>query len=288
MAASIFTVLNDIAALMDDTAVMVKVAAKKTAGVLGDDLAVGAEQGSQFRASRELPVIWAIIKGSALNKIIILPLAFLLSYFAEWLIIPILMLGGVYLAYEGFEKVMEYVQGGENSDSETDDRSEEKLLVEERSKVKGAIATDFILSIEIIIIALGTMVGKPLLEQIIVVSAIAALATIAVYGIVALLIRLDDIGFWLHKKGFFKTGTVLIKSLPPIVRSLGVIGMLAMFLVAGGIFIHNLHSLHSFIPEFIPGLIAELIVGFAIGLLAYIIVEGYNYTFKSKKIKEEV
>ncbi|MFZ0596454.1 MAG: DUF808 family protein, partial [Flavobacterium sp.] len=192
MASGFFVLLDDIAAIMDDVAVMSKIAAKKTAGILGDDLAVNAEKASGFASSRELPVLWAISKGSLLNKIIILPIAFLLSAFLPDAIIVILVLGGLFLAYEGAEKIYEYIFPHSHEESAagiTDEvLTEEEILEAEKGKVKSAIITDFILSVEIVIIALGTVIEQPLVQQIIVTSIIALIATIGVYGIVAVIV----------------------------------------------------------------------------------------------------
>ncbi len=191
----IFAILDDIAALMDDVALMAKFATKKTAGVLGDDLAVGAEKASSFRASRELPVLWAITKGSFLNKLIILPFAFLLSAYAPQLIVPILLIGGVYLSFEGVEKIIHtFFHKKHEEQKKIQIVTEEELLIIEKAKIKSTIITDFILSLEIIMIALGTVTDEPILEQILVVSIVAILATIGVYGIVALMVRMDDMG----------------------------------------------------------------------------------------------
>jgi len=270
MAAGIFIILDDIAMLLDDAAMMSKVAAKKTAGVLGDDLAVGAEKASGFSASRELPVLWAITKGSLLNKLIILPIAFLLSAYASWAIVPILMLGGLYLAYEGAEKIFEYIFP--HTKTPEDDKAQESnnLQEKEEKKVRSAIRTDFILSIEIIIIALGTVVDKGIGIQIIVVSSIALLATVGVYGLVALLVRMDDAGFALIRMArgentlFQRMGEFLVAALPKVIRLLTVVGTLAMLLVAGGIYVHNINQLHD-IFHFMPSLIGELLVGLIAG-----------------------
>ena len=278
MAAGFFAVFDDIAMLLDDAAAMSKIATKKTIGVLGDDLAVGAEKASGFSASRELPVLWAISKGSFINKLIILPVAFLLSAFAPWAIIPILMLGGLYLAYEGAEKIYEFFSPHGETIHKVLQLSDEDILKYEKKKVKSAILTDFILSIEIIIIALSTVVEQTLTIQIIVVSFIAVLATIGVYGIVALLVRMDDIGFklieiasdkWTLLKLF---GETLVKALPILIKVLSVVGTLAMLLVAGGIYIHNVHSLHDLL-HFVPILLSELIIGLTIGAIVLIIVK---------------
>ncbi|MBD3794139.1 MAG: DUF808 domain-containing protein, partial [Campylobacterales bacterium] len=241
MATSFFALFDDIALLMDDVASMSKIATKKTAGVLGDDLAVNADKASGFTASRELPVLWAITKGSLLNKMIILPIAFLLSAFAPWLIIPILMLGGLYLAYEGAEKIYEYFVPHEtvHQVSSLDEiKTPEEIVADEKEKIKSAIVTDFILSIEIVIIALGTVTQESLAVQAMVVSLIAVLATVGVYGIVALIVRMDDMGYKLislsnGKKGLLSTiGELMISALPKVIKGLGFIGTFAMLLVA--------------------------------------------------------
>ena len=284
MASGFFALFDDVATLMDDVAVMGKAAAKKTAGVLGDDLAVNADKAAGFPPSRELPVLWAITKGSFLNKLILLPLAFLLSAFAPWAITPILMLGGVYLAYEGAEKIVEWLRGKPYEDVE-DSREGEGVddpAQAERRKVRSAIVTDFILSIEIVIIALGTVEHRPLAVQIPVVTAVAFLATVGVYGLVALIVRLDDIGYAILRlddgdgRGpAVVIGRFLIASLPRIVRGLSVLGTFAMLLVAGGIFVHHLPSLHSLLG-FLPGIVADLVVGFLLGMLAVTAVEGWH------------
>ncbi len=270
MAAGFFAVFDDIAALLDDAAMMSKVAAKKTAGVLGDDLAVGAEKASGFAASRELPVLWAITKGSLRNKMIILPIAFVLSAFTPWAIVPILMLGGLYLAFEGAEKIYEYLVPHAEDVEESYDYSEEEILLLEKEKVKSAILTDFILSIEIVIIALGSVAEKSLPIQIIVVSFVAFLATVGVYGFVAMLVRMDDVGFKFIEiaKGkenlLKKVGEVLVVALPKVIKVLTVVGTLAMLLVAGGIYVHHLETLHHALA-FMPSLLAEVLVGFVVG-----------------------
>ena len=289
MAMGFFAVFDDIAALLDDAAAMSKIATKKTAGVLGDDLAVGAEKASGFSASRELPVLWAIAKGSLRNKLIILPVAFILSAFASWSIVPILMIGGLYLAFEGAEKIYEYFFPHEAMIEQVKSLSEEEILVYEAKKVKSAILTDFILSIEIIIIALGTVMEKPLPIQIVVVSFIAVLATVGVYGFVALLVRMDDVGFKMievsgGKSGILKTsGEILVVALPKVIKVLTIVGTLAMLLVAGGIFMHNLHAVHEAL-HFMPGLLAELLVGLAAGILV-LAIEKLFMKIKRRKVK---
>jgi len=274
LASGFFALLDDIAVLMDDVAVTSKVAAEKTAGILGDDLAVVADQASGFKASRELPVLWAIAKGSFVNKLIILPIAFLLTAFMPQIIIPILILGGVYLAYEGVEKIYEYFfhksdpQRGETLKA----MSQEEILSEEQSKIKSAIITDFILSIEIVILALSTVATQTLPIQIVVVSLIAVLATIGVYGIVALIVRMDDFGYLLIKKGKVSIGKMLVAALPKVIRALAVVGTIAMVLVAGGIFLHNIHELHNLFHS-MPSIVAELLIGFWVGVIAVIVMK---------------
>ncbi len=281
-----FAILDDIATLMDDVAVMAKVATKKTAGVLGDDLAVGAEKASSFRSSRELPVLWAITKGSFLNKLIILPFAFLLSAFVPQLIVPILLIGGVYLSYEGVEKIIHsFFHKKHNIKEIVESKNEEELLKVEKAKIKSTIITDFILSIEIVMIALGTVKEEPLITQIIVVTLIAIAATIGVYGIVALMVRMDDAGLELIRIGkkngkFIKSilgtiGKFLVWALPKLIQLLAVIGTIAMLLVGGGMFVHNIHQIHDFFHA-LPIVVAELIVGLIVGFIAYIIVEAFK------------
>jgi len=278
MASGFFALLDDISVLMDDVVVMSKITTKKTAGILGDDLAVNAEKASGFVSSRELPVLWAITKGSFLNKLIILPIAFLLSAFLPWAVTVILVLGGVYLAFEGAEKIYDYFvpHAHEAKVIQREDLSEAEILELEKTKIKSAILTDFILSVEIVIIALGTVVGESLLFQILVVSIVAIIATVGVYGIVALIVRMDDLGLRLVKmsngnRNFLKfTGTLLVNALPKIIKSLSVIGTIALLLVAGGIFIHNIEFLHHFLETW-PGVIRDFIVGLGVGFLALLV-----------------
>lgn len=274
MASGFFALLDDIAAIMDDVAVMSKVAAKKTAGILGDDLAVNAEKASGFASSREIPVLWAIAKGSLINKLIILPIAFLLSAFFPLAIIIILLLGGLFLAYEGAEKIYEYFFPHATEASETipQEYTEAEILAIEKSKIKSAVITDFILSVEIVIIALGTVIGEPILSQIAVVSIIAILATVGVYGIVALVVRMDELGLRLialntRDRSISKIiGNILVQALPKVIKSLAVIGTFALLLVAGGIFVHQIEFLHHLFPQ-LPSVIKEFGCGLIIGFL---------------------
>ncbi|MBP1839962.1 DUF808 domain-containing protein [Formosa algae] len=288
MASGFFALLDDIAALMDDVATMGKLATKKTAGILGDDLAVNAEKASGFVSSREIPVLWAITKGSLKNKAIILPFAFILSAFLPISIPIILTLGGFYLAYEGAEKIYEYFFPHEHHvEATVEVKTEADILELEKEKIKAAIVTDFILSVEIVIIALGTVVEHPLMTQIIVVSVVALIATVGVYGIVALIVRMDDFGLKLinlnEQDDSFsdKIGKVLVNALPWVIKSLGFIGTIALLLVSGGIFIHNIPYLHDLFHA-LPSMLAELISGTVIGFAVLLLINVFK-KLKPKK-----
>ncbi|AMW82364.1 Membrane protein, putative [Pseudomonas yamanorum] len=246
--------IDDIAAVLDDVALMTKMAAKKTAGVLGDDLALNAQQVSGVRAEREIPVVWAVAKGSFVNKLILVPAALLISAFAPWAVTPLLMLGGAYLCFEGFEKL---------AHSFFHKRTEEQahlveavadpatdLVAFEKDKIKGAIRTDFILSAEIIAITLGTVADAPLMQQVIVLSGIAIVMTIGVYGLVAGIVKLDDLGLWLTQKpgqAARSIGGAILRAAPYMMKSLSVIGTAAMFMVGGGILTHGVPVVHHWI-----------------------------------------
>lgn len=280
MASGIFAVFDDIAALMDDVAVASKLATKKTAGILGDDLAVNAEKATGFLASREIPVLWAITKGSFINKLIIVPAALLLNIYFPLAIKVILILGGAFLAYEGAEKIDEYVFHRKKHGKEVIIEAEAGGEFEEKAKIKSAITTDFILSVEIVIIALGAVLDKPMITQILTVSVVALIATVGVYGIVALIVRMDDAGYKLMKnaspKSFrAKFGGFLVAALPWIIKGLAVIGTLALLLVSGGIFVHNIDFFHHLLPG-IPSIVKE----FAIGLIAGAVIVGIVSVFK--------
>jgi predicted DNA repair protein MutK len=286
MASGIFAVLDDIAILMDDVVMMSKLATKKTAGILGDDLAVNAEKATGFVASRELPVLWAITKGSFINKLIILPAVFLLNYFVPFLIKIILIVGGFYLAYEGIHKIYEVLfhKKGESQDFEGPDYKVE-ITDNEKEKVKSAITTDFILSLEIVIIALGTVIGKPFQVQLITVSFVALVATIGVYGLVALIVRMDDFGLMLISKSkgnkpIIAMGNGFIRLLPMIIRLLSIVGTIALILVAGGIFVHYIDAVHHMMPHAVPNMISEFIVGMIGGTIAFIIISGVTAVLK--------
>ncbi|MCK0180189.1 DUF808 domain-containing protein [Flavobacteriaceae bacterium S0862] len=277
MASGFFALLDDISVLMDDVVAMSKVTTKKTAGILGDDLAVNAEKASGFVSSRELPVLWAITKGSFLNKLIILPIAFLLSAFLPWVVTIILLLGAVYLAFEGVEKIYEYFvpHDHEIPSVKAENLSKDAILQLEKNKIKSAIITDFILSVEIVIIALGTVINEPLLTQILVVTVVAIIATVGVYGIVALIVRMDDLGLRLvqmsngKKNSLRFVGKLLVNALPLIIKSLSVIGTIALLLVAGGIFVHNIEYLHHFLETW-PSILRDFVIGLGVGILALI------------------
>jgi uncharacterized protein len=272
MASGFFAILDDITALMDDVSVATKIATRKTAGILGDDLAVNAEKATGFLASRELPVLWAITKGSFVNKLIIVPIALLLNAFFPAAIKIILILGGLYLAYEGVEKIVEYFFHRSKTGHEVIEEIKQDDSAAEKAKIKSAVATDFILSIEIVIIALGSAADEALTTQIATVSAVALLATVGVYGIVALIVRMDDAGYKLIKHSNDKgplaaLGSLLVKSLPVIIRILAVVGTIALLLVAGGIFVHNIDYFHHTLP-YVPSIIKEFGFGIVAGLLA--------------------
>lgn len=262
---SLLVLLDDIAVVLDDVAVMSKVALKKTAGVLGDDLALNAEQVSGIKAEREIPVVWAVAKGSLVNKLILVPAALAISAFIPWLITPLLMLGGAFLCFEGFEKVAhKFLHSADEDEAHKQEVIEalhnpEVDMVEfEKDKIKGAITTDFILSAEIIVIALGTVKDQPFLTQSLVVSAIALIVTIFVYGLVAGIVRLDDLGLSLLQEkattawGNFKRklGSGVLVFAPFLMKTLTIVGTAAMFLVGGGILVHGFHSVSEGVIHF--------------------------------------
>jgi predicted DNA repair protein MutK len=276
MASGIFAVLDDIAALMDDVAVASKIATRKTAGILGDDLAVNAEKATGFLSSREIPVLWAITKGSLINKIIIIPFVFLLQIFLPVAIKIILIIGGLYLAYEGVEKIVEFLFHRSKKGEEVIEEIKEDGDTAEKAKIKSAITTDFILSVEIVIIALATVLDRSLTIQILTVSVVAILATVGVYGIVALIVRMDDMGYKLIKRtrneGFLAAlGKLLVKSLPIVIKVLSVVGTIALLMVSGGIFVHNIDYFHHFLPTW-NSTLKESLIGFVMGLIVVIVI----------------
>lgn len=258
-AGSLLALLDDIATMLDDVAVMTKVAAKKTAGVLGDDLALNAQQVTGVDASREIPVVWAVAKGSFINKLILVPAALAISYFIPWLITPLLMIGGAYLCFEGFEKIAHKLLHSKHEDKAHENELAQAvadpkvdLVALEKDKIKGAIRTDFILSAEIIVIALGTVATATFSKQVAVVSLIALVMTVGVYGLVAGIVKLDDLGLYMMMrkgKSFFKqvvrkVGTWLLNLTPYLMRTLSILGTAAMFLVGGSIIGHGIPALH--------------------------------------------
>tara|TARA_B100000497_G_scaffold119253_1_gene146430 strand:- start:3010 stop:3870 length:861 start_codon:yes stop_codon:yes gene_type:complete len=280
MTSGFFAILDEITVLMDDVVAMTKISAKKTAGILADDLAVNAEKSSGFSSSRELPVLWAITKGSFLNKLIILPFVFLLSAFLPSLILVVLIIGGIYLSFEGVEKILDYFFPHETVSAKLKAEllSEQTLQDLENKKIKSAILTDFILSIEIIIIALGTVINESIEIKLIVVTLISMIATIGVYGVVGLIVRMDDLGFKLvqaskgRKNSFYYLGMGLVNALPVVIRFLSIVGTVALLLVSGGIFVHNIPFFHDFL-ENIPGALRELIIGASVGLISVLFVK---------------
>lgn len=276
MASGFFAILDDIAALMDDVAINAKLATKKTAGILGDDLAVNAEKSTGFVSSREIPVLWAITKGSFINKLIIVPVALLLNKFLPAAIIVILILGGFYLAFEGVEKIVEYFFHKNRPAKQAEVGVIKQDAELEKTKIKSAITTDFILSAEIVIIALSTVLNKDLSVQILTLSIVSILATVGVYGIVALIVRMDDFGFKLieksYKKGFLNAlGQLLVKALPIVIKTFSVVGTIALLLVSGGIFAHNIDYLHHTLSDW-PTIIKEFIFGILGGILVLFLI----------------
>ena len=293
--ASLLTLLDDISLIMDDVAVMTKVAAKKTAGVLGDDLALNAEQVTGVKPNREIPVIWAVAKGSFLNKLILVPAALLISYFLPPLVTILLMCGGLFLCYEGAEKVIHkfwphLLEHDEEHEAHKAANMDENidLVAFEKQKVKGAIRTDFILSAEIIVIALGsaTAAGATLTEKALVLSILAIVITIGIYGLVAGIVKLDDLGLHLKKQSSEakqKFGDFLLAFAPKLMKFLSIAGTAAMFLVGGGILVHGISPVHHFVEDLahlagiFDGLTNTLInglVGVIVGVILVAIVSG--------------
>ncbi|UVL82541.1 DUF808 domain-containing protein [Pseudomonas sp. B21-028] len=284
---SLLVLIDDIATVLDDVALMTKMAAKKTAGVLGDDLALNAQQVSGVRAERELPVVWAVAKGSFINKLILVPSALAISAFVPWLVTPLLMVGGAYLCFEGFEKLAHKFLH-----SPAEDQAEHAQLVEavadpavdlvafEKDKIKGAVRTDFILSAEIIAITLGTVADAPLTQQVIVLSGIAVVMTVGVYGLVAGIVKLDDLGLWLTQKPgqvARSIGDAILRAAPYMMKSLSVIGTAAMFLVGGGILTHGVPVVHHWIEAVAAsaggaGFIVPMLLNAVAGIVAGAVV----------------
>ncbi|ADY82729.1 MULTISPECIES: DUF808 domain-containing protein [Acinetobacter] len=291
MASGLLLLLDDIATILDDVALMSKMAAKKTAGVLGDDLALNAQQVTGVRADRELPIVWKVAKGSFVNKLILVPLALLISVIAPWLINPLLMLGGLFLCYEGVEKVLHTIMHKKASTSEEAkaelENEELDLATFEKEKIKGAVRTDFILSAEIVVITLGTVATATLMTKVSVLSVIAVVMTIGVYGLVGMIVKIDDLGLYLTEQStsFKQTiGRGLLAFAPILMKLLSIVGTIAMFLVGGGIINHTIPLLHHLTEdtvdhvETIPavgniiGALTPTLINFGIGLVAGAIV----------------
>jgi len=281
--ASLFALLDDIATLLDDVSILTKVAAKKTAGVLGDDLALNAQQVTGVSANRELPVVWAVPKGSLLNKAILVPAALAISAWLPWAITPLMMLGGAFLCYEGVEKLAHKFLHSKEEDAAhkaelnralADDRTD--VVAWEKDKIKGAVRTDFILSAEIIVLSLGVISDAPFGQQVAALIAIAIGMTVFVYGLVAGIVKLDDLGAWLLDKGraLAALGRGILHATPWLMRGLSIAGTAAMFLVGGGILVHAIPALHHFVLGLAPDNLAWLanalgsvVVGILIGAL---------------------
>jgi len=274
---SLLALIDDIASILDDVALMSKVAAKKTAGVLGDDLALNAQQVAGVRAERELPVVWAVAVGSLKNKAILVPAALAISAFAPWAITPLLMVGGLYLCFEGFEKIAHsLLHSGEDDSHKAElnaalSNPEVDLVTLEKDKIKGAVRTDFILSAEIIVIALGTVATAPFVQQVTVVVGIALVMTVGVYGLVAAIVKMDDAGLYLSQRGGAAVralGRVLLSAAPVLMKLLGIVGTVAMFMVGGGILTHGLPFAHDMIHHATEAVATTPAVG---GVLAVIV-----------------
>jgi uncharacterized protein len=259
---SLLALLDDIAAVLDDVAVMTKVAAKKTAGVLGDDLALNAQQVAGVSADRELPVVWAVAKGSFKNKLILVPAALLISAFAPWAVVPLLMFGGLFLCYEGCEKLAHKLLHKPQAQAQQQELLEAvadpqvDLVAFERDKIRGAVRTDFILSAEIIAITLGTVAAASFAKQVAVLSGIAVLMTVGVYGLVAAIVKLDDAGLYLSQRASRAAqalGRGILRLAPWLMKSLSVLGTAAMFMVGGGILVHGLPPVEAWVQQMAQG-----------------------------------
>jgi predicted DNA repair protein MutK len=281
---SLFTLIDDIASVLDDVALMSKVAAKKTAGVLGDDLALNAQQVTGVSAERELPVVWAVAKGSFKNKLILVPAALLIGTFASWAVIPLLMLGGAYLCFEGFEKLAhKYLHSAANDDAHHTALVEAlsdpavDLLAFEQDKIRGAVRTDFILSAEIIVITLGTVANVPFIQQFTVLAIIAVVMTVGVYGLVAGIVKLDDAGLYLSRKTSHvlrSIGSLLLRGAPWLMKSLSVIGTVAMFMVGGGILTHGVPAAHHLIEQLANSAASLALIGPLLSVLTAPLLSG--------------
>lgn len=278
-AGSLIALLDDIASVLDDVAVLTKVATKKTAGVLGDDLALNAQQVAGVRAERELPVVWAVAKGSLVNKAILVPCALAVSALAPWAVTPLLMVGGAFLCFEGCEKLAHGLLHGAGAQHEEKSAAPAAidLVALEKAKVKGAVRTDFVLSAEIVTIALGTVQASPFVTRVSVLVGLSLLMTAGVYGLVAGIVKLDDLGALLTQRSAAaqgvareaqrKLGTAIVRAAPWLMKALSVAGTIAMFLVGGGILAHGLPFVHDLIHALVEAAAAAAVIGAALSAL---------------------
>jgi uncharacterized protein len=309
---SLLALIDDIATILDDVAILTQTAAKKTAGVLGDDLALNAQQVAGIQANREIPVVWAVAKGSGLNKVILVPVALLLSWLAPWAVIPLLMFGGLFLCYEGVEKLAHKFLH-----SHEEDKEHHKELIEavsdpsvdlvqfEKDKISGAVRTDFILSAEIVAITLGLVAAEPFMTRLLVLVGISLIMTVGVYGLVAGIVKLDDLGTYLcskQDKTQQKIGKWILVAAPYFMKTISILGTIAMFLVGGGILVHGFEAAHHLshdiahaaaglpavggILEVILPMIFDLVVGVVAGALALLAVSGIKKMLPSRKEQE--
>ncbi len=299
---SLLALIDDITTVLDDVSVLTKVAAKKTAGVLGDDLALNAQQVSGVDPTRELPVVWGVAKGSALNKLILVPAALAISALAPWAITPLLMLGGLFLCYEGVEKLAHKFLHSADEDAAHEAEVQKALadpkldlVAFEKDKIKGAIRTDFILSAEIIVIALGTVADQPFMTRVAVLAGIAAIMTVGVYGLVAAIVKLDDLGLHLSRRtnaAVQAIGRGILRAAPWLMKALSIAGTAAMFLVGGGILVHGVHPVAHAIEEFgasLGGVLHAVVpaaingaIGIVAGAVALAVVAGVQKVVRKK------
>jgi predicted DNA repair protein MutK len=284
MASGILSLFDDVAALMDDVASASKIATRKAAGILGDDLAVNAEKATGFLSNRELPVLWSITKGSLVNKLIIVPIALTLSAFLPVAITVILIAGGCYLAYEGVESIVELITHRLGKKEGEATIEAETQPPDEKAKIRSAIVTDFVLSVEIVIIALYAVIEQTLPVRILTVSVVSLIATVGVYGLVTAIVRMDDIGYKLVKRAGGKgllnfTGNALLWLMPLIIKLLRTVGTIALLFVAGGIFVHNIDYLEHLFPS-MPDLVKEFLAGLVVGLIVTTLVKGVSFIWR--------
>ncbi|MDO9237739.1 MAG: DUF808 domain-containing protein [Aquabacterium sp.] len=287
---SLWVLIDDIALVLDDVALMSKVAAKKTAGVLGDDLALNAQQVSGIRAERELPVVWAVAKGSVRNKVILVPAALVVSALAPWAVTPLLMAGGAFLCFEGVEKLVHpFLHGSHDEDllhqealAQALADADVDMVAFEKDKIDGAVRTDFILSGEIVVITLGTVANAPLTQQVFVLSAVSLAVTVGVYGLVAAIVKTDDVGLYLSQLGGQgvlarlrrRLGALLLSAAPKMMKTLSVVGTLAMFLVGGGILLHGLPALVGWVHQAEHVLAGLPVLGRVLEVVAPLLIDG--------------